>query len=87
MSKHDIDEVSTAVVERLRGVVATKRDLEAVENRLTSTFSDLQTSIDRYLKRTEGWHDEFNVLKARYDRLIHVLDQKGIVREEETHLA
>ena len=87
LTKSDIDQLSTAVAERVLDVVATKKELVAVEERLTNKFSELQTSVDRYLKRTEVWHDEFNVLRARYDRLIHVLDQKGIVREEETHLA
>ncbi len=90
ISKQDIEGISSAVAEKLRGVMVTKQDLAdglaAVESSLTDKFSELQTSVDRYLKRTETWHDEFNVLKARYDRLIHVLDEKGLVREEETHL-
>lgn len=63
------------------------KGLEQLESRLGNRISDLTASVDRYLKRTETWHDELRVLQARYDRLVHLLDQKGIVQEEETHLA
>ena len=49
-------------------------------------FSELQTSVDRYLKRTEDWHQEHIVLRARYNRLITVLSRKGLVTEKEVAL-
>ncbi len=61
------------------------RSLEGLESRVGGKISDLTSAVDRYLKRTETWHDEFQVLRARYNHLIHVLDQKGILAEEETH--
>lgn len=67
--------------------LATKGDLDQLTAQIQASFSDLQSSVDRYLKRTETWHDELRVLQARHDRLVHLLDQKGIVQEEETHIA
>jgi len=61
--------------------------LSQLEEKLGGKISELTSSIDRYLKRTEEWHDEFNVLKARYEKLVHALDRKGVILEEETHLA
>lgn len=49
-------------------------------------FSNLQSSIDQYLKRTESWHDEQVILRARHDRLSDSLVKKGIVTREETLL-
>lgn len=53
---------------------------------LSSRFSGLQSSVDQYLKRTESWHDEQVILKARHDRLSDSLVKKGIVTKEETLL-
>lgn len=53
---------------------------------LGSRFSSLQSSVDQYLKRTESWHDEQVILKARHDRLSDSLVKKGIVTKEETLL-
>lgn len=66
----------------LRSELATKEDL--VE--LKSSFSDLQTSVDRYLKFTETWHQELTILKGRQDRLAQVLVNKGVVTEQEIAL-
>ncbi|MBI4426827.1 MAG: hypothetical protein HY567_04590 [Candidatus Kerfeldbacteria bacterium] len=49
-------------------------------------FSNLQSSIDEYLKRTESWHDEQVILKARHDRLSDSLVKRGIISKEETLL-
>ena len=90
-TKDDVAQVKDEVVQVKAEVTAVEdrltNKIAAAEEGLTGKFSNLQASVDRYLKRTESWHDEFRVLKARHDRLIHILDQKGIVREEETHLA
>lgn len=46
-------------------------------------FGILQTSVDKYLKRTENWHAEFQVLDARVSRMKTVLVNKGIATEDE----
>lgn len=66
----------------LRAELATKSDF----TELKSSFSDLQTSVDRYLKFTEAWHQELTILKSRQDRLAQVLVDKGIVSEKEIAL-
>ena len=53
---------------------------------LKSSFSDLQTSVDRYLTFTEAWHQELTILRSRQDRLAQVLVDKGIVSEKEIAL-
>jgi len=50
-------------------------------------ISTLQSSVDAYLKRTETWHDELTVLQARFTQMVHVLERKGIIEEQDTHLA
>ena len=63
------------------------RNLQGLESRVGGKISKLTSSVDRYLKRTEDWHQEHAVLKARYDRLGNVLAHKGIVSEEELALS
>jgi len=80
-------------VHRLEASLATKGQikeldgrLEQLEGRLGTRISDLTSSVDRYLKRTEEWRDEHNVLQARFDRVVHLLEEKGILKEEDAHL-
>ncbi|MBI2984085.1 MAG: hypothetical protein HYY50_00445 [Candidatus Kerfeldbacteria bacterium] len=49
-------------------------------------FSSLQSSVDRYFRKTESWHDEQVILKARHDRLSTPLIDRGILTKEETLL-
>ncbi len=67
-----------------------RQDLQRFENTMTGNFakfddkfSNLQSSVDRYFKRTEAWHDEQVILKSRHDRLSDVLVGKGVVTKEE----
>lgn len=62
------------------------KDMAGLEERITEKFSDLQSSVDRYLKFTEAWHQELTILKSRQDRLTQVLIGKGIVSEKEVAL-
>ena len=75
----------------------TKKDLEAIGLLFDEKFeekmkpflkqiSGLQSSVDAYLKRTETWHQEFQVVAALYKRLRDVLVEKGIATEEELSL-
>ena len=66
--------------------MATKEDIHQLSAQMQVSFSDLQSSVDRYLKRTEAWHDECDVLEARFKQVVNLLDQRGIIKEEETHL-
>ncbi|MEK7537370.1 MAG: hypothetical protein AAB619_00145 [Patescibacteria group bacterium] len=68
--------------ESLKGDFTTKQDF--VELRLS--FSELQSSVDRYLQFTEAWHQELVILKSRQDRLAQVLINKGVVSEKEVAL-
>ena len=69
---------------------ATKLDLRdglnEVRSEIRRDIATLQSSVDTYLKKTETWHDEFIVLKARHDRLSGVLVEKRIVDEDELAL-
>lgn len=62
-------------------LMSTKQDLADLEDRVVGKFSDLQMSVDRYLKFTETWHQELRILKGRQDRLAEVLVNKGVVTE------
>ena len=66
----------------LKEKMATKVDM--IEQK--SSFSDLQTSVDRYLKFTEAWHQELTILRNRQDRLTQVLIDKGVVSPQEVAL-
>lgn len=84
------DQDLTKLSSTLQQVFATKQDVaEAVtgsEERIVSKFSDLQASVDRYLKFTEAWHQELTILKGRQDKLARVLIDKGLVSEKELAL-
>ena len=71
---------------KLESEMVRKDDLEQLKQEIRNDFSDLQSSVDRYLKRTETWHDEFEVLAARFKQVVNLLDQRGVLKEEETHL-
>lgn len=71
-----------ATIVSLEDKVATKNDM--IEQK--SSFSNLQTSVDRYLKFTEAWHQELTILKSRQDRLTQVLVDKGVVSQQEVAL-
>ena len=73
LDQPDLRAIGTLLDERL------KKHTEA----LMGHFSELQASVDQYLARTEGWNQEFRVLKAQNDRIRQVLIEKGIVTEEE----
>lgn len=73
-------------VYRLQAGTVSKEEFRDGLNGLRSEFADLQSSVDRYLKRTEMWHDELTVLQSRFTQVVHLLDQKGLIREEETHV-
>ena len=60
-----------------------KQDVHRFEDNMIGKFSNLQSSVDTYLKRTEAWHDEQVILKSRHNRLSDVLVGKGIVTKEE----
>lgn len=66
-----------------------KEDLKEIKADTAETkalVNSLHISVDTYLKRTETWHDELEVLQARFKQVVHLLDQKGIIKEEDTHL-
>ncbi len=69
---------------RLEASMATKEDIAQVGDQMHESFSGLQSSVDRYFKRTEDWHDEHAVLKARYDLLVDLLDKKGLIKATDT---
>lgn len=84
------DQDITKLAKALQPVFATKQDVkDAVtesEERVVGKFSDLQSSVDRYLRFTETWHQELTILKSRQDRLTQVLIDKGLVSEKEVAL-
>lgn len=63
----------------------TKDDLARLEARLPTRqqIVDLSTTTDTYLKKTETWHDEQEVLRASHARVKKVLIKKGIASEHE----
>lgn len=70
-------------INMLREIFATKGDLLNLEERLEGKFSNLQSSVDRYLQRTETWYQEQVLLKARHDRLSTALVDNGVVTDQE----
>ena len=80
-----------ASFEGLRNEVKTeigdvRQDLGRIEKSMNTNFSDLQSSVDRYLKFTQTWHQEFTILRARHNRLENALTTKGIVSEKDIRL-
>lgn len=50
---------------------------------LRSDFSELQTSVDKYTKRTEDWHQEHFSLRNRVGRLEKTLIRKHVISDED----
>lgn len=72
----------------------TAKDIEAIrlivqeENQkgsesLRRDFAQLQSSVDGYMKKSQEWRDEFQVLRAQHNRVKEVLVEKGVASEEE----
>ncbi len=68
-------------------LLPTKADVEEIVHKVTQTmrsdFSALQTSVDRYTKRTEDWHQEQFALKNRVGRLEKTLVRKNVLSEND----
>ncbi|MDP2685359.1 MAG: hypothetical protein Q8P20_10100 [bacterium] len=59
---------------------------ETVRNEIKPIREDiheLQKTVDTYIKQTQDWHQEFIVVKARYDKMKEVIVRKGIATEKE----
>lgn len=80
------DQDIAKLIEAQKRVFVTKEDLTDSEDRVVGKYSDLQASVDRYLKFTEAWHQELTILKSRQDRLTQVLVDKGVVSQQEVAL-
>jgi hypothetical protein len=90
LTKKDLHEAFSKLptkTDLARMEVSLKKDIDLLSSQIHESFSDLQTSVDTYLKRTEDWHQEFAVLNARHKRLTEVLTKKGFVSEDELSLA
>lgn len=86
-TKKDLERFATKEdVHRLEASIATKQDVDHLATHMHASFSGLLSSVDRYLKRTEGWYQEFSILKGKHDKLAHALIQKGVVNERDTSL-
>lgn len=93
--KQDLDKLDRSLKSMEAGVdgvrryvwdkTATKEDLAGLETRLPTRkqIEDLSTTTDTYLKKTETWHDEQEVLRASHARVKKVLIKKGIASEHE----
>ncbi|MBI4426616.1 MAG: hypothetical protein HY567_03480 [Candidatus Kerfeldbacteria bacterium] len=76
----------TEDIHRLETNMATKEDVHDLSTQIHASFSNLQSSVDRYLHRTEGWHQEFSVLKGKHEKLSGALIKKGLINEKDTLL-
>lgn len=71
---------------RMMNAVTTKDDLKPLVENLRDArkqLASLTTSVDRFGKRLTIDHDEFIVLRARYDRMADVLVRKGLTTPQE----
>ena len=93
-----LDQAFAKFREELKVDFATKHDLVSMENRLeakieksslsvrgeiSEKISQLQSSVDHYLHRTETWHEEQDVLQHQHDRLEKTLIRKKVITEED----
>lgn len=54
--------------------------------RIDKRFEELINSLDGYIKKVEGWHDESMILAARIEKMQRALIAKGIVTKKELSL-
>ena len=64
LSNEDIQKI----IEANREVFATKEDFEAFREEMRKNFSDLQTSVDAYVKRADTYFQEMVALSHKVDR-------------------
>lgn len=78
---------------------ATKRDLHRLHGDLREEFAlkvDLKQlgrqidehtrTVDHYLKKTQDWKQEQDILRGRLNRITEILVEKGVATEEELSL-
>ena len=71
---------------RFMSAVTLKEELKPLVEGLRDTnkrLSMLTTSVDRFEKRQSVDHDEFVVLRARYESMADVLVHKGVTTRQE----
>ena len=73
LTKEDIGIFESVVAEIVRQEVKPLRDEITKNTEIT----------DRYLRRTEDWHQEQQILSAQLARMREILIEKGIASEEE----
>lgn len=63
-----------------------RQDMKTGFEEVGQNFSSLHSSVDRYFKKTEDWHQEQVILKARHDKVSDSLVKKNILTLEDTIL-
>lgn len=64
---------------------ATKEELVALEERLTKSFSDLQSAVDKFAKKADAYFQEMLVLAhkvERHEKWLHQIAEKLGVKLE-----
>ena len=73
------------IVEAQKEVFPIKQDFEYFKDEIKKDFSDLQTSVDAYAKKADGYFQEMVVLSHKVDRhekwFHQVADKLGIKLE------
>ena len=64
LTNKDIQKITEANIETGKEVFTTKKDFED----LKKDFRKLQSSVDRYLTKTEKWYQEMKMLSNQVDR-------------------
>lgn len=80
--QQDIQRLDIRIDEVSDGLQEVRRELVELREQVHS----LTTAVDRYVKRTNDWYQEFVVLKARHNLLHGKLVEKGIVTDDELTL-
>jgi len=73
------------LIEAQKEVFPTKEDFDSFKDGIKKDFSDLQTSVDAYAKKADGYFQEMLMLSKKVDRhekwLLQVADKLGIKLE------
>ncbi len=81
LEKEDIEKI----IEAQKNVFPTKTDFEYYKDEMKNSFADLQTSVDAYAKKADGYFQEMTMLSGKIDRhekwLLQIAEKVGLKLE------
>ena len=76
------DQEITKVIDAFKGVFSTRTEIEGRFDDMTQKFSNLQTAVDKYSQKADGYFQEMLLLSHKVERherwLKEIADKLGV---------